>query len=205
MSAAVGNKRKRGVSSNNNNCGINNLTGEILSSIATYLPKTSRALLAVSLMKNNYEPRTASKAIISSVNDNAPYELLTDDLFSLISRALSAVSLMQNNEPSTASKAIISSVKDNAPYESLMDDLLSEFECETRSARNRDIHEPKSYKHYTSFLRKELHINLVYATLAEGKTNGLVQQMSTYYDGGWEILDFVDIPKSLASRLTAKI
>ena len=91
---------------------------------------------------------------------------------------------MQNNEPSTASKAIISSVKDNAPYESLMDDLLSEFEYETRSGRNRDIHEPKSYKHYTSFLRKERHINLDYATLVEGKTNGLVQQMSTYYDGG---------------------
>ena len=76
MSAAVGSKRKRGVSSNHN-IGINNLTGGILSSIATYLPKTSRALLAVSLMKNG-EPSTASKAIISSVEDNAPYESLIE-------------------------------------------------------------------------------------------------------------------------------
>ena len=97
MSAAFG-KRKRRASSINN-IGINNLSNDLLCSVAEYLPKTSRALLAVSLMKNNYEPSTASKAIISSVNDNAPYELLTDDLLSLISRALSAVSLMQNNEP----------------------------------------------------------------------------------------------------------
>jgi len=26
--------------------------------------------------------------------------------------------------------------------------------------------------------------------------------MSQYYSGGWEILDFIDLPKDLASRLT---
>ena len=199
MSEAVG-KRERRVSSTHNNIGINNLSNDLLCSVTDYLPKTSRALLAVSLMKNNYEPSTASKAIISSVNDKAPYELLTDDLFSLISRALSAVSLMQNNEPSTASKAIISSVRDNAPYESLMDDLLSEFKYEARRATNLDIQESKSYKHYTSFLRRD-HRNLDYASLVKLETNGLDQQMSAYYDGGWNTLDFIDIPKSLAARL----
>ena len=54
MSGAVG-KRKRRVSSTHNNIGINNLSNDLLCSVAEYLPKTSRALLAVSLMKNNYE------------------------------------------------------------------------------------------------------------------------------------------------------
>ena len=150
MSSAVGNKRKRGVSSNNNNCG-NNLTGEILSSIATYLPKTSRALLAVSLMKNG--------------------------------------------EPSTASKAIILSVEDDSPYESLMDTLFSELDIEMNRPRNT----PFSYRSYKAQLRNS---RFWVGSSNEYMKNGLDQQMSQYYNGGWEILDFIDLPKDLAARLT---
>ena len=77
MSAAVGNKRKR---SNDILC-LNKLSNDMLSMVADYLPKTSRALLAVSLMKNG-KPSIASKAIISSVKKGAPYKSLIDSLLS---------------------------------------------------------------------------------------------------------------------------
>ena len=159
MSAAVGNKRKRG----NDILCLNKLSNDMLSMVADYLPKTSRALLAVSLM--------------------------------------------HNNEPSTASKAIISSVKEGAPYKSLIDSLFSDFDCEMSIKSKHDkisdaikhaLEEPKSYKNYKAYFRKALHVTL--AEFSGG--NELGDQMSEYYNRGWEILDFVDIPLSLASRLT---
>ena len=159
MSAAVGNKRKR---SNDILC-LSKLSNDMLSMVADYLPKTSRALLAVSLMKNG--------------------------------------------EPSIASKAIISSVKKGAPYKSLIDSLFGDFDCEMSIKSKHDkisdaikhaLEEPKSYKNYKAYFRKALHVTL--AEFSGG--NELGDQMSEYYNRGWEILDFVDIPLSLASRLT---
>lgn len=159
MSAAVGNKRKR---SNDILC-LNKLSNDMLSMVADYLPKTSRALLAVSLMKNG--------------------------------------------EPSIASKAIISSMKEGAPYESLMETLFREFNTEMSINAKHDmvsvaikhaLEEPKSYKNYKAYFRKALHV----AFAEFSGRNELGDQMREYYNGGWEILDFVDIPLSLASRLT---
>jgi len=158
MIAAVGNKRKRRASSNN----ITLLSNDLLCSVAEYLPKTSRALLAVSLM--------------------------------------------QNNEPSTASKAIISSVKDNEPYESLIDDLLSLSEFDPLNIVNfncQKLVEHKSCRDYKPQLREARYGRNV-NTLAMKGRKGLDDQMSKYYNGGWDILDFIDIPKALASRLTDK-
>ena len=137
---------------------INNLSNDMLSMVADYLPKTSRALLAVALM--------------------------------------------HNNEPSTASKAIISSVKDNAPYKSLIEDLLIGFGAWDIEAFNRQkLLEPKSCMNYKPQPRKARYYGKI-NTIALLGSKGLGDQISEYYNRGWEILDFIDIPKSLASKLT---
>jgi len=123
------------------------------------------------------------------------------------SRALLAVALMKNGEPSTASKAIISSVKDNVPYESLMDDLLSEFHKEiNRPCQywNPDPYYSQSYMHCIPQLKKEglYPKHQFHKHLHPVAKSGLDDQMRQYYIRGWEILDFIDIPTSLASRLT---
>ena len=68
--------------------------------------------------------------------------------------------------------------------------------------QNRDNNWPPfSYRNYKPQLRGSRHF-MDQVSMKNGMKNGLDQQMSEYYDGGWEILDFVDIPKALASRLT---
>jgi len=145
---SVGIKRKRSKA-----IGLNNLSNDILRSVADYLPKTSRALLAVSLMKNN-EPSTTSKAIISS------------------------------------------SLKGCKSYENIREEVINEqieLSCEL------DDPSVLSYRNYKPQLWV---VGINDATKTDHIVNELDHQISQYYDGGWEILDFVDIPKSLASRLT---
>ena len=118
------------------------------------------------------------------------------------SRALLAVALMHNNELSTASKAIISSVKEGAPYKSLMEDLLIGFGAWDIETFNRQkLLEPKSCMNYKPQLRKARYHGKI-NTIALLGSKGLGDQISEYYNRGWEILDFVDIPKSLAAKLT---
>ena len=143
---SAGNKRKRSRA-----IGLNNLSNDILCSVADYLPKTSRVLLAVSLMNND--------------------------------------------EPSATSKAIISSLKGCKSYENIREEVINEqieLSCE-------DDPSVLSYRNYKPQLRVA---GINDATKTDHIINELDYQISQYYDGEWEILDFVDIPKSLASRLT---
>lgn len=146
---------------------------------------------------------------------------LTNDTLVIISnylpktsRALFAVALTapssswkrcnwKGTMPNASSKAIISSALDELPItESLVDGLVQEFveemNCEDAPVFSSNNHRPilryeYSYYHMDQDGKSKL---------IQFAKEGIDAQMREYYAGGWEVLDFVDIPKLLASRLT---
>ncbi|KAL7529492.1 hypothetical protein ACHAXR_005932 [Thalassiosira sp. AJA248-18] len=126
---------------------INHLSNDNLATIASFLPKTSRALLAVAL--------------------TAP--------------ALSWRKNRWKGEPNAASKTIISSVKISAPFSTLIRDICREDELGDRCRLRRNVGMSKYNEAFEASLK---------------------QQLQEYYEVQWEILDFVDIGRTLASRLT---
>lgn len=140
-------KRRKIVVYPNTIASINDLSNDNLATIADFLPKTSRALLAVAL--------------------TAP--------------ALSWRERGWKGEPNKASKLIISSVKPSVPFSSLIRGLCREDEMGDR---------------------RRLRINVSESRYNEAFEASLKQQLEEYYEGQWGILDFADIEKSLASRLT---
>jgi len=85
------------------------------------------------------------------------------------------------------SKAIISATKTGASFDSILDELCQEARGEAgpggkRRYMKRDVWQKSDYdRHFRELLSK---------------------QIKEYYEGQWEILNFVDIPVSIASRLT---
>ncbi|KAL7538368.1 hypothetical protein ACHAXR_008511 [Thalassiosira sp. AJA248-18] len=150
MNSAISHGREKRRRTASASASINDLTDDNFGAIADFLPKTSRALLAVALT-----------APASSWRERG-----------------------QQGEPNDASRAIISSVKPSAPSLSLIDGLYKETEELIWKGQPR----PRlrgCYHWYESTFK-----------------DGIEQQIGEYYEGQWEILDFVDVEKSLASRLT---
>ena len=87
--------------------------------------------------------------------------------------------------PNTASKAIISSIKDNNSYKTVLEEIVKE---------RLELKKRVDWKHKSLYLR------------GFGKDvfeREVGRQISEYYnvEDAWEILDFIDLPKDLASRL----
>ena len=130
----------------------NDLSADIWCDIADFLPKTSRALLAVAL--------TAPSA---SFRESG-----------------------WKGQPNIVSKAIISSVKDDRVIsDSLINELIEDERTELLSTGKRR----GSKRHGHVGINNDFR-------------NSLAKQIKKYYDSQWEVMDFVDISKSLASRLT---
>ncbi|KAL7427816.1 hypothetical protein ACHAXM_001009 [Skeletonema potamos] len=121
-------------------------------SIADFLPKSSRALLAVAL--------TAPPA---SFRESG-----------------------WRRKPSALSKAITSHTADGS-FDSVMGGLHKEYlrQCGT-----------------TSLAQLVVKNSLRGNTQEKNFCEGLSEQLEEYYEGQWEILDFIDLPVSLAKRLT---
>ena len=139
-------KRRKTLPTSTSSASINDLSAEICCIIADFLPKTSRALLAVALT-----------APTSSFRKSG-----------------------WKGELNAVSKAIISRTKADLPFSSVLDELCEEARVEAE-ARG---------KQPSVFFRENL-----------------TDQMKEYYcknNGGnnWSVLDFVDLPKSLAMRLS---
>ena len=93
---------------------------------------------------------------------------------------------IEEAEPSTTSKAIVSSIGHTIPYKSLLEGIVRE----RLSQKERDgkrIYSRKWEKGIDELAIFEREVG---------------KQIGDYYNGGIEILDFIDLPKDLASRLT---
>ena len=133
---------------------INDLSAESCCIIADFLPKTSRALLAVALTA---PPSSFQKS-------------------------------GWKGEPSAVSKAIILCTKADLPFSSVLDGLCEEARVEAEArGKERELKLPVG-----SYLRKHL------------LRKHLTDQIREYYCNGdsWNVLDFVDLPMSLATRLS---
>eukprot|EP00984_Skeletonema_dohrnii_P006857 scaffold2436_cov80-Skeletonema_dohrnii-CCMP3373.AAC.10 len=132
--------------------GINNLSADLCCIIADFLPKTSRALLAVALTAPSASFRESDR----------------------------------KGQPTAVSKAIISSTKARMPFDSILDELCEEdrVEFETKG----------KHRAMKLWVDPEDHARLFRKSLSK--------QIKQYYDRQWEVMDFVDIPVSLASRLS---
>jgi len=144
-------KRRRKTDHPNTIASIHHLSNDNLTAIADFLPKTSRALLAV-----------AFTASISSWRERG-WE-------------------RWDGEPNGTSKLLISSAKPSAPFSSLIRGLCREDELGGD--------------------RRRLRVRVGVSRYNEAFEASLEQQLREYYEGRWEILDFVDIGSNLASRLT---
>ncbi len=133
---------------------VGNLSADLWCGIADYLPKTSRALLAVSL--------------------TAPPKSFRESGW--------------KGQPNAVSKAIISSVKDQVSHDTLLDELCEEAQGETRRGRGGSQRRQLRYTVWSDY---------------EGDYRGLLSYQLRkyyYYCRAWEMMDFVDIPKFVASR-----
>ena len=126
---------------------VNHLSADLWCDIADFLPKTSRALLAVAL--------TAPPA---SFRESG-----------------------WKGQPHAVSRAIISSAKDCALSDAFLEKLgdAERFEDLMKGEQ----HDSKNYGDFNF-------------------RDGLTQQIKHYYNSQWEMMDFVDLPKALASRLS---
>ena len=131
---------------------VNHLSADLWCDIADFLPKTSRALLAVAL--------------------TAPPASFRESGWKGQSNAIS--------------RAIIAKAKSGVLTDTILDEL-----CEEEEGRlNGGKHFPK---------------RIIYRRHNSSRFNfreSLAEQIKQYYDSEWEMMDFVDIPKSLASRLS---
>eukprot|EP00984_Skeletonema_dohrnii_P016512 scaffold7349_cov129-Skeletonema_dohrnii-CCMP3373.AAC.17 len=124
--------------------------------IADFLPKTSRALLAVALTAPSWSFRESR----------------------------------WRKKPNALSKAIISRTADGS-FDSVMGELYKE-----------------SAKLFDGAERDGSRVQIVVKKSLRGATRGLKffeglsEELEEYYDAQWDVLDFVDIPMSLASRLS---
>eukprot|EP00984_Skeletonema_dohrnii_P016511 scaffold7349_cov129-Skeletonema_dohrnii-CCMP3373.AAC.16 len=131
---------------------VNDLSADLWCGIADFLPKTSRALLAVAL--------TAPPA---SFRESG-----------------------WKGQPNAVSKAIVSSATDKVFFETLLDELCEEARGETDADGNRRCIKGQATAQQHDRQFREF----------------LSEQLNKYYNSAWKNLDFVDIPVSLASRLT---
>eukprot|EP00984_Skeletonema_dohrnii_P006858 scaffold2436_cov80-Skeletonema_dohrnii-CCMP3373.AAC.11 len=120
--------------------------------IADFLPKTSRALLAVAL--------TAPPA---SFRESG-----------------------WKGQPNSVSTAIISDTKAGASFEFILEEIYREARAEAVAGEKLPILKRAGGPEQQDELFRQC----------------LSKQFEEYYDGNWQILDFVDIPLSLASRLS---
>eukprot|EP00985_Skeletonema_marinoi_P009150 scaffold4229_cov136-Skeletonema_marinoi.AAC.3 len=133
--------------------GINDLSVDLCCIIADFLPKTSRALLAVALTARPARFRKSG----------------------------------WKGQPNAVSKAIISRTMANLPFDSILDELCEEDRAE---AELKGKH--RALKVCVGDGRERIFRNCL-----------LTKQIKQYYNSRqWEVLDFVDIPVSLASRLS---
>jgi len=138
---------------------VNDLSADLWCGVADFLPKTSRALLAVAL-------RTLGEGEGKRSMDG------------------------QNGQHQSAvGRAIISRTKVGVSFAPLLDELVEEARGEVRGGKRRvikrSVWERRDKDHDRHF--REL----------------LSDQLKEYYDNEeWETLDFIDIPASVASKLT---
>ena len=121
--------------------------GDALIAVASFLPKTSAALLAVAITAPSSsfrEKNWETLSLRSSTND------------------------------------IISSVSASRSYASLLSALCEENDGDSQ--------------------RPDLKMDIPYDSAVF--KDGLYQQLNDYYESKWEVLDFADIEKSLAVRLS---
>eukprot|EP00985_Skeletonema_marinoi_P009149 scaffold4229_cov136-Skeletonema_marinoi.AAC.2 len=144
--------RKRRKTLSISSVSIHDLSVDMFCDIADFLPKTSRALLAVAL--------TAPPASFRKSG--------------------------WKGQPTAVSKAIISRTKACMPFDSILDELCEEDRAE---AELKGKH--RAMKEWINLDDHELHFR-----------KSLSKQLDEYYDRQWEVLDFVDIPVSLATRLS---
>lgn len=126
---------------------VNHLSADLWCDIAEFLPKTSRALLAVAL--------TAPPA---SFRESG-----------------------WKGQPNAVSRAIIASAKDSALSDAFLEKLGDSERFE--DLMKGEQHDSKNYGDFNF-------------------RDGLAEQIKHYYNSQWEMMDFVDLPKSLALRLT---
>ena len=89
-------------------------------------------------------------------------------------------------QPTAVSKAIISRTKARMPFDSILDELCEEDQAEAElKGRHRTLKMWINLDDHESHFRKSLS-----------------KQLDEYYDRQWGVMDFVDIPVSLASRLS---
>ena len=133
---------------------VNDLSADLWCGIADFLPKTSRALLAVAL-------RTLGDGEGKPSN---------------------------GQHQSAVGRAIISRTNVGLSFAPLLDELCEEARGEVRGGKHRVMKRSweRRDKDHDSYFRELLS-----------------DQLEEYYDNeGWETLDFVDIPASVASKLT---
>eukprot|EP00984_Skeletonema_dohrnii_P029705 scaffold20552_cov161-Skeletonema_dohrnii-CCMP3373.AAC.8 len=136
---------------------VHNLSADLWCDIADFLPKTSRALLAVALTAHPASFRESG----------------------------------WKGQPNAVSKAIISSKRADYSFDTILDELCEEARGETDANGQRPS--LKRYMHSTSYSTDEYDLRF---------RESLSDQLMKYYNCAWEVMDFVDIPVSLASRLT---
>ena len=132
---------------------VNDLSADLWCGIADFLPKTSRALLAVAL--------TAPPA---SFRESG-----------------------WKGQPNALSEAVILSAKTGVLFDTVLNNLCEEARAEAKSG----------------ILRGSKRFGVPDdSIISPSFRDDLSKQMKQYYDSQWEVLDFVDIPIPLASRLT---
>ena len=132
---------------------VNDLSADLWCSIADFLPKTPRALLAVAL--------TAPPASFRKSG--------------------------WKGQPNALSKAIISAAKTVVLSDTVLGELYEEARVEAASGIERGSKKHGGTDEYA---------------LSFSFRDDLSKQIRRYYNSEWEVMDFVDIPVSLASRLS---
>ena len=93
--------------------------------------------------------------------------------------------------PSAVSKSIISSAQQSdSPYKTVLGGIVEERLADQRANENER----------NRFLLRKCYGNETDRNVVFEKEVG--RQIGEYYNGGWDILDFIDLEKSLAARLT---
>jgi hypothetical protein len=127
------------------------LQADLCCIIADFLPKTSRALLAVALTAKSSSFREGWKG-----------------------------------QPTNVSKAIISRTKAGGSFATVLDEICKEDRAEAEAkGKHRKLKMWIGNEEYDQIFRQ-----------------CLSKQLKEYYNSQWEMVDFIDIPVSLASRLT---
>ena len=137
---------------------VHHLSAAMWCNVADFLPKTSRALLAVAL--------TAPPA---SFRESG-----------------------WKGQPNAVSRAIIAKTKTGVLTDELVDGLCGEEGWDEHHCSKRRISNDYDRLRYGQYA----HVH------SFNFRNDLSKQIKQYYDSQWEMMDFVDLPRALASRLT---